>query len=50
MKLVLDIEANSLMELTLDSKGRPVKECTKIHCVVTKDIDSGEVKESRRGS
>lgn len=45
MKLVLDIEANSLMELTLDSKGRPVKECTKIHCVVTKDIDSGEVKE-----
>jgi len=45
MKLVLDIEANSLMELTLDSKGRPVKECTQIHCVVTKDIDSGEVRE-----
>lgn len=40
MKLIIDIESDSLMELTLDSKGNPVKECSRIHCVVTKDIDS----------
>jgi DNA polymerase I-like protein with 3'-5' exonuclease and polymerase domains len=44
MKLVIDIEANSLMELTFDTKGNPVKEATTVHCVVTKDIDSGTVK------
>ena len=44
MRLVIDIESNALMELTLDNKGRPVKECTKVHVVVTKDIDSGEVR------
>jgi len=38
MQLIIDIESNALMELTLDSKGKPVKECTKVHCVVTKDI------------
>lgn len=38
MELVIDIESNSLMELTLDGKGNPVKECSKVHCVVTKDI------------
>lgn len=31
------------MELTLDSKGNPVKECSVVHCVVTKDIESGEI-------
>lgn len=44
MKLVIDIEANSLMELTIDAKGNPVKEATVVHCVVTKDIDTGEVR------
>ena len=43
MKLVLDIESDALMELTLDGKGTPVKECSTVHCVVTKDIDTGEV-------
>jgi DNA polymerase I-like protein with 3'-5' exonuclease and polymerase domains len=44
MKLVIDIESNSLMELTLDAKGNPVKEATVVHCVVTKDIDTGAVR------
>ena len=44
MKLVIDFEANSLMELTIDAKGNPVKEATVVHCVVTKDIDTGEVR------
>ena len=44
MRLVIDIESNALMELTLDSKGNPVRECTKVHVVVTKDIDTNEVK------
>jgi DNA polymerase-1 len=43
MELVIDIESDSLMELILDSKGRPVKECTKVHCVVTKDINTNTV-------
>ena len=43
MKLVIDIESDSLMELLLDGKGKPVKECTTVHCVVTKDIESGHV-------
>lgn len=43
MRLVVDIESDSLMELTIDSKGNPVKECSKVHVVVTKDIDTNEV-------
>jgi DNA polymerase I-like protein with 3'-5' exonuclease and polymerase domains len=38
MQLIIDIESDALMELTLDSKGNPNKECSKVHCVVTKDI------------
>jgi len=44
MRLVIDIESNSLMELTLDNKGNPVRECSKVHVVVTKNIDTDEVK------
>lgn len=44
MRLVIDIESNALMELTLDSKGNPIRECSKVHVVVTKNIDTGEVK------
>lgn len=43
MQLVIDIESNALMELTIDGKGNPVKECTKVHCVVTKDIETNVV-------
>lgn len=42
MEIVIDIESDSLMEITLDSKGNPNKECTTIHCVVTKNITSSE--------
>ena len=44
MQLVIDIESNGLMELVIDSKGRPVSEGTVVHCVVTKNIDTNEVK------
>lgn len=44
MQLVLDIESDSLMELTLNAKGEPTKECTTVHCVVTKNIDTNEVR------
>lgn len=44
MKLVLDIESDSLMELTLDTKGQPTKECSCIHVVVTKDIETDDVR------
>ena len=43
MKLVFDIEANGLNELVLNKKGEPQKEVTKVHCLVTKDVDTGEV-------
>ena len=43
MKLIIDIESNALMELTLDAKGQPVKECSKVHLVVTKDVDTNRV-------
>ena len=44
MKLVIDIEADSLIELTLDGKGQPIKEAEIVHCVVTKDVDTGAVR------
>lgn len=44
MKLVVDIESDSLMELTVDSKGMPTRECSKVHVVVTKDIASNEIR------
>lgn len=44
MKLVIDIEADSLIELTLDGKGQPIKEAGIVHCVVTKDVDTGTVR------
>jgi len=44
MKLVLDIESDALMELTLDSKGQPSKECSVVHVVVTKNIDTQDVR------
>lgn len=44
MELVIDIESDSLMELTLDNKGNPVKECTRVHCVVTKDIKTNVIR------
>ena len=43
MKLVFDIEADGLNELVLNKKGEPQKEVTKVHCLVTKDVDTGEV-------
>ena len=42
MNIVFDIEANGLNELTLNKKSEPQKECTKVHCLVTKNIDTGE--------
>jgi len=42
-RLVFDIEADGLNELTLNKKGEAFKECSKIHCLVTKDIDTGEI-------
>jgi DNA polymerase-1 len=42
MRLVLDIESDGLMELTLDSKGVPQRECKTVHVVVTKDLDTNE--------
>lgn len=42
MKLVFDIEADGLNELTLNKKGEPQKEVTKVHCLVTKNVDTGE--------
>lgn len=44
MRLVIDIESNALMELTLDNKGNPIRECSKVHVVVTKNIDTDEIK------
>jgi DNA polymerase I-like protein with 3'-5' exonuclease and polymerase domains len=44
MKLVLDIESDALMELTLDNKGQPSKECSVVHVVVTKNIDTQDVR------
>lgn len=43
MDLIIDIESDSLMELILDSKGNPVKECQRVHCVVTKNCETNEV-------
>lgn len=44
MRVVIDIESDGLMELVLDSKGNPERTCTKIHVVVTKNIDSSATK------
>ena len=43
MKLIFDIEADGLNELTLNKKGEPQKEVTKVHCLVTKNVDTGEI-------
>lgn len=47
MRYVIDIEANNLNEIVLDSKGNPQKEGTKIWCVVAYDIDTGETHKFR---
>ncbi len=44
MRLVIDIEANGLNEILLNSKGQAVKEGDKIWCVVTQDVDTGIVR------
>lgn len=43
MRLVIDIEANGLNEITLGSKGQPVKEGNIIWCVVCVDIDTDKM-------
>ena len=42
MRLAFDIEANGLLELTIE-KEQPVKEGKRIWCMVAMDIDTGEV-------
>ena len=42
--LVFDIESDGLNELYVSSKGLVVPEGTKVHCLVTMDIDTGETK------
>jgi len=43
VKLVVDIESDSLMELVVD-KGGIRKECSAVHCVVTMELDTGVVR------
>lgn len=39
---VLDIEGNSLNEVTVEKKGKAIPECTRIWCVATKDCDNSQ--------
>tara|TARA_R100000808_G_scaffold24969_1_gene60001 strand:- start:8337 stop:10043 length:1707 start_codon:yes stop_codon:yes gene_type:complete len=41
-KLAFDIEANGLNELTVNSKGNPIPEATKVWCLCVRDVDTGE--------
>lgn len=41
-RLVIDIEADGLNEITLNSKGHPQKEGTRIWCIVAYDLDTRE--------
>ena len=43
-RLVLDIEANGLNEINLNSKGDVIPEVTQVHCLVIKDVDTNEIK------
>ena len=36
---ILDIEGNALGEVYVEKKGKAIKECTKIWCVATKDLN-----------
>ena len=38
-----DIEANGLVNLELDNKGRAAKRADTIHCIVVTDVTTGEV-------
>ena len=42
-RLIFDLEANGLNELVLDRKGNPLTEADRIHVMVTKDIDTGDI-------
>jgi DNA polymerase-1 len=44
MRLAFDIEANGLTEIVLDKKGNIIPEANQVHCLVTIDIDTDEVK------
>lgn len=39
---ILDIEGNALSEVYVEKKGKAVKECTKIWCVATKDLNDSK--------
>ena len=41
-RLAFDIEANGLNELTVNSKGNPLREADTIWCLCVMDIDSEE--------
>lgn len=40
---VWDIEGNGLHEITLDQKGQPTPECSKVHCLVAIDVQTKEM-------
>lgn len=42
-RIVFDVEANGLTEIILDKKGHVSLEADKVHCLVTMDVDSGEI-------
>ncbi len=42
-RLVLDIEANGLNEINLNTKGNVIPEVTQVHCLVIKDVDTNEI-------
>ena len=48
-RYVFDIEANGLVNLELDNKGRAAQRADRIHCVVITDVDTGEVFSSTPG-
>ena len=44
MRLIIDIEANGLYDDKINKDGTVSPAATKIWCIVTKDIDTGEVR------
>jgi len=44
MRLVFDLEADGLYDDKINKDGSVSLAATKIHCIVTKDIDTGEVR------
>lgn len=40
---VWDIEGNGLHEITLDQKGQPTPECSKVHCLVAINCQTQEM-------